>query len=303
MAELRELRGEDADAVAALFLEAWGESRRMDGDEIREWLRNAALKAENMRVLVEDDVVVGYGDLWIEPPTMDVDVAAPGHWAELFDWAEARAKADGLERVRTFFVEGHPLEQFLDARGYRPIRASYTMEIELDDLAPPAPEAIDGIEIRGYRPDADERATYEAQEESFRDHWDHTPQLIETWREFSVKHPSFDPSLWFLACAGDEIAGLALNFPERSGDPGYGFVGTVGVRRAWRRRGIGEALLRHSFRALHERGRRRVRLSVDAESPTGATRLYERVGMHVLRQSNTWELALAAAGSARPGEG
>ena len=292
MAELRALREEDAVAVAALFVEAWGESRRMDGDEIRSWLRNEALKPENLRVLVENGVVAGYVDIWIDAATMDVDAAAPGHWDAIFDWAESQARAQDVQRVRTFFVEGHDLEQLVAERGYRAIRASYTMQIELDDALPPAPDPIDGIEIRAYRHDEDEQRTYEAQEESFEDHWGHTPQPIATWREFSVKQLNFDPSLWFLAWDGDEVAGLALNFPERSGDPGYGWVGTVGVRRAWRKRGIGEALLRHSFRALHECGQRRVRLSVDAESPTGATRLYERVGMHVLRQSNTWQLEL-----------
>lgn len=292
MAELRALREEDADAVAALFVEAWGESRRMDGDEIRSWLRNEALKPENLRVLVENGVVAGYVDIWIDAATMDVDAAAPGHWDAIFDWAESQARAQDVQRVRTFFVEGHDLEQLVAERGYRAIRASYTMQIELDDALPPAPDPIDGIEIRAYRHDEDEQRTYEAQEESFEDHWGHTPQPIATWREFSVKQLNFDPSLWFLAWDGDEVAGLALNFPERSGDPGYGWVGTVGVRRAWRKRGIGEALLRHSFRALHECGQRRVRLSVDAASPTGATRLYERVGMRVLRQSNTWQLEL-----------
>lgn len=286
--ELRELRDEDADAVAALFVRAWGESRRMDGGEIREWLRNAALKPQNMVVLVEGGVVLGYGDVWIEPPVLDADIAAPGHWGELFDWAEGRA-AHAVERVRTFVAAGHPLELFLADRGYQPIRASYTMEISFGEDAPAAAAPIKSVEIHPYRHPEDEARTHAAQEEAFEDHWDHTPQAIGTWREFSVKQTNFDPSLWFLAWDGEDVAGLSLNFPEQSGDPGYGWVGTLGVRRAWRRRGIGEALLRHSFRALHERGRRRVRLSVDAESLTGATRLYERAGMRVLRETNLWQ--------------
>jgi mycothiol synthase len=88
------------------------------------------------------------------------------------------------------------------------------------------------------------------------------------------------------------VAGASLNYPERAGDPGQGWVGTLGVRRAWRRRGVGEALLRRSFALLHARGLRKVRLGVDAENLTGATRLYERVGMNVLRRSNTWEREL-----------
>jgi ribosomal protein S18 acetylase RimI-like enzyme len=292
MSELRELREEDVDAVAELFVEAFGESRRMDGGEIREWLRNEALKPENLRVLEDDGAVVGYVDTWIEPPTMDVDAASIDRWAELFDWAEGRAPALGVERVRTFFVEGHPLEHLVRARGYRNVRASYTMEIELGEGSPVATGTVGGIALRPYRPGIDDRVTYEAQEDAFEDHWDHTPQTFETWCEFGVKQTNFDPSLWFLAWDGEDVVGLSLNFLERSGDPGYGWVGTVGVRRAWRRRGIGEALLRLSFRELHARGQRRVRLSVDAESITGATRLYERVGMRSIRQSNTWELSL-----------
>ena len=292
MAELRALREEDADAVAALFVEAWGESRRMDGDEIRSWLRNEALKPENLRVLVEDGVVAGYVDIWIDAATMDVDAAAPGHWDAIFGWAESQARAQDVQRVRTFFVEGHDLEQLVAERGYRAIRASYTMEIEFEDAPPRPSAAIDGIELRTYRSGEDELRTYEAQEEAFEDHWGHNSQSIETWREFSVKQNNFDPSLWFLAWDGDEAAGFSLNFPDRSGAARYGWVATLGVRRAWRKRGIGEALLLHSFRALHDRGRRCVRLSVDAESLTGATRLYERVGMRVIRQSNTWQLRL-----------
>ena len=53
----------------------------------------------------------------------------------------------------------------------------------------------------------------------------------------------------------------------------------VGVRRPWRRRGLGLALLRHAFGEYRRRGVRRIELSVDAGSVTGAPRLYGRAGM------------------------
>ncbi len=59
-----------------------------------------------------------------------------------------------------------------------------------------------------------------------------------------------------------------------------GWVGSLSVRRPWRRRGLGLALLLHSFHALQERGKARVGLGVDAQNLTGATRLYEKAGMH-----------------------
>jgi ribosomal protein S18 acetylase RimI-like enzyme len=77
-----------------------------------------------------------------------------------------------------------------------------------------------------------------------------------------------------------------------SEDPEMAWVYVVGVRPAWRRRGIALALLQHSFAALYEAGKRKASLEVDAENPTGATRLYERAGMHVARRQDTFEKEL-----------
>ena len=80
MSELRNLRVEDAEQVAALFVEAFGKARRLDAEEIRTWIDNKELKPEHLRVLEENGVVVGYGDIWIEDDEVALDVAAPGHW-------------------------------------------------------------------------------------------------------------------------------------------------------------------------------------------------------------------------------
>ena len=287
---LRQLREDDADDVARLFVEAWGDARRLGGDDIGQWFANEALKPENLFVVVdEDDRVVGYFDVWEEGESVDVDMAAPGLWDETLDLAENRARAIGAKRVRMVVSDGHDLEDRIGKRGYRPLRASLTMAIEFGVEAPPEPVIPDGIELRPYRHPEDERAVFEAVQEAFADHWDFHPQSIENWREFTVKARNFNPDLWLVARDGDEVAGASLNYPERTDDPGYGWVGSLAVRPAWRRRGVGEALLRRSFAVLHARGWRNVRLSVDAENPTGATRLYERVGMRMLRQANTWE--------------
>jgi RimJ/RimL family protein N-acetyltransferase len=52
------------------------------------------------------------------------------------------------------------------------------------------------------------------------------------------------------------------------------------------------ALLQHCFWARHGRGKRRAKLGVDAESLTGATRLYEKAGMTLERQFDFYELEL-----------
>jgi ribosomal protein S18 acetylase RimI-like enzyme len=98
-----------------------------------------------------------------------------------------------------------------------------------------------------------------------------------------------DHSLWFVVRDGDEIAGYARC---DAGIRGGGFVGMLGVRTAWRRRGLGRALLLHAFREFRRRGLERASLGVDAENPTGATRLYESVGMHVEAEFVTFERQL-----------
>jgi ribosomal protein S18 acetylase RimI-like enzyme len=75
---------------------------------------------------------------------------------------------------------------------------------------------------------------------------------------------------------------------------GIGWVGTLGVRRAWRKRGLGEALLLHSFGEFYKRGMKTIGLGVDAENPTGATRLYKKAGMSVAAEYVIYEKELRA---------
>ena len=115
-------------------------------------------------------------------------------------------------------------------------------------------------------------------------------QTYDEWRYWTFTEP-FDPSLWFLAEDGQELAGVCLCRPERHGDADLGWVSVLGVRRPWRRRGLGLALL-HAFAELRGRGKRRLGLGVDGSSPTGAVQLYERAGMRVARRFDFYEREL-----------
>ena len=286
MSNLRELRREDAAQVAALFVATFGEARRLDAEEIRSWLDNKELKPEQLRVLEENGAVVGYGDIWIEDDEVALDVAAPGHWEPFLDWAEAEAGQRGVT-TRAYFPAGHELEHIVSARGYRLVRSSYTMEVQLDEA--PQPAVPDRLTVRSYR-DGDQEAVRSALNEAFADDWHHHDVSPSNFTEFYVKQRHFDPALWLLAWDGDELAGFVLATSEHLGDPDLGWVGTLGVRPAWRRRGLGEALLRAAFAELYVRGRRRVGLGVDTENVSGALRLYERVGMRPLLRHDNWSL-------------
>src|SRR5262249_402605 len=89
--------------------------------------------------------------------------------------------------------------ELLTQEGYRHVRVSNRMLIDMDGL-PPAPFVPDGIIIRPFVPGQDERATYEAHEEAFADLWGHTPLTFEEWVYYKItREDHFDPGLWFLA--------------------------------------------------------------------------------------------------------
>ena len=84
----------------------------------------------------------------------------------------------------------------------------------------------------------------------------------------------YDADLWFLALAGDEIVGTCLCFPYEE----TGWIRQLAVAEAYRKRGLGSALLLHSFHAFKQRGYQKVGLAVESAN-LNAYRLYERVGM------------------------
>jgi len=287
---LRELRADDADEVASLFTRCFGDARAIDAEEIRSWLGNAEFEHDWLRVLDERGAIVGYGDIWPQEKDLALDVAAPGHWDVFFDWAEAAARERGIPRVRMSPPAEHELAGFCRNRGYTYWRSSFTMEIELED-PPAAPVLPDGFKLTTYS-DVDEEQLIDTVNDAFGEDpiWnDVTPA---NFREFFLRSRGFAPDLWRLAWDGGELAGFVLAYDRHGADESLGWVGMLGVRAPWRRRGLGEALLRIAFRSLSERGLRRVGLGVDAENVTGALHLYERAGMRKTQQTDHWVLDL-----------
>ena len=90
----------------------------------------------------------------------------------------------------------------------------------------------------------------------------------QRWMHILDGDPDCDPSpFWFVAIDGEEVAGLCLCRPRLAADPDMAWVELVGVRPAWRRRGIALALLSHAFAALYHHGQRKAGLEVDAQNP------------------------------------
>jgi ribosomal protein S18 acetylase RimI-like enzyme len=90
------------------------------------------------------------------------------------------------------------------------------------------------------------------------------------------------------------VAGFALGRSHLPFDRSRGVVASLAVRPAWRRRGLGFALLQNALGEFHRRGCGSVELLVDGDSLTGALRLYERAGMRVSRTQIAYEKELRA---------
>lgn len=193
------------------------------------------------------------------------------------------------------FLGNEPAGVLLRSLGFAPVRVFRDMRI---DLATPtaSPQDVPDVTIRTFVRNADERALHAALAEAFEDHWGHIFPTFERFVHQQIEGAGarFDPTTWWLATHGDEIVGASLC---RAGDrhPANAIVTDLAVRRAWRGRGIGMALLLTSFDGLRAAGFEAVELGVDAESLTGATRLYERAGMHVAKEWEVWEKELRSA--------
>jgi mycothiol synthase len=313
----RPARVSDAESLTALFNAC---SRAVVGvdehdvaDLLVEW-RSPGFSPDSDTILVEtaDGSPAGYAEVWdTDEPHVRVfswGRVDPGHrglgiGAWLAAWEEERARktigrapAGARVSLRQFvYKQDSEANALLERRGYALVRLFFRMEAPLD-AAVPEPTWPEGVSVRTFNPDDDLEPVVRAIREAFRDHWGHVEssfeEELENWRHWITEDKDFDPSLWFLATADGQIAGVTLCSPKAPGDPGLGYVNTVGVVRPWRRRGVALALLRHAFAELRSRGKERVALGVDSSSLTGALRLYELAGMRPVRESHVYEKEL-----------
>ena len=176
-------------------------------------------------------------------------------------------------------------EAFVRRAGFEPVRYAFKMQRDLSQPVPDLPLSS-GLELRPAL-ESHYRAIWEAQREAFQDHWGYTPWGEDHYRRFA-SFPHYDPSLWRVAWDGDQVAGMVLSYINREENEHYarrrGYTEDIAVRRPWRRRGLASALIARSLSALAERGMTEAALSVDAENPSGALRVYERLGYRKIKQ-------------------
>ena len=280
----RPARAGDSAAVAELVIayerSLYGETTYTHDDLELEW-RTIDLARDTL-VLVDGDEVVAFGSLhdrgalWRTDAYVHPARQGQGIGAELARALEQLAGSRGAQRIQSGVAEPDDAGRTLFAElGYTPVRVFREMRIELTE-EPAAPNWPPGLLADAFEAERDARAFHAAQQEAFADHWEFRPRTFEEWHDFHLVKEKFDPTLWGIARAGNEIAAGAICVADRYGG---GWVAVLFTRRQWRGRGVGRALLQDAFARFWDRGERSVGLSVDADGTLGAFQLYESAGM------------------------
>jgi len=301
--KIRPYHPDDLHPIADVFRaadDALGQNQYFSAEMLQTFIDSPEIDAaKDLFVVERDGRVIGFADCELNSATGHAfgdGVVHPDFWrqgvgTELVRVTEARIlekAAAELVPELPLWVQRNALEssageiRLIESQGYSYLRTFYRMRIEFDHpmIAPPLPP---GIVLRPFERERDGYTVYQVQQEAFADHWNFEAATYEEWAHFLLDAPNLDFSLWLIAFdeSANEIAGICVNNSFGEGDPKMAWTRMLGVRRPWRKQGLGLALLQNSFALFQSRGYVRAGLGVDASSLTNAVALYERAGMHV----------------------
>ncbi|GAA3228361.1 GNAT family N-acetyltransferase [Actinocorallia longicatena] len=178
--------------------------------------------------------------------------------------AEVDAGADDASARRLYERLGFTVERFF-------------FEMTAPTASPAVPRPVEDLRVVPYAPDR-ERAVHAAHLAAFHDSWGHQPRSFEAWAAMTVRAGTFLPGLARLALAGDEVVGHLLPYSDA---PRTVYLGELGTVPAWRRRGVGRALLAAFLPAAGRSGYAEAALETDAAGPAGASSLYANAGFAI----------------------
>jgi ribosomal protein S18 acetylase RimI-like enzyme len=279
---VRAFESTDIDGAYELVAE-WQEQVFGEAEMTRGMFSNLREIAAAAYVAESADRIVGHAGIRAD----DIDVVVRGSerrrgiGSALLRACEEQVQGDVLG---LFGVTLEPAAApFAAAHGYDKAWEVWLMGVDLGGRAD-APVWPHEVSVRTFRPD-DAPAVKELLDTAYAAEPGHNPLSFDDWKTFMLGDPSYDPSVWFLALAGEEIVGAALNWKE-------GYVKDLVVHPSWRGRGLGTALMLQTFAEFSARGIARVTLKTDSINPTEAWRLYERLGMGKERTYEVFEKRL-----------
>lgn len=278
-----------ADVVVAEDVADFGEPSFTEEDLLDDWKRpRFSLERDAWVLSGPTGRVIGYAYVWEAQPETEIEADAflmpeytgRGLGGYLLDLIERRSVDICRGRSMRLGLYASTVNEakraLLRRRGFEKTRSVLRLRIDLESRPPEQPTVPSDVEVRVFDP-ADSDAVRAVMQEAFEGHHRYTLRRFDEWLELRLRHPAFDPSLWRVAVAGDEVIGAVLVY-----DVGRtGYLSSIGVKEAWRGHGVGPALLREAFRTLRERGQMRVVVSMDADAAPATARLYEEAGMRV----------------------
>jgi mycothiol synthase len=294
----RPLTEDDAAAVAALVDEFDAtyveDPDRHSPSEVEGWWARLDLAGDSLAFFGASGVLAACGTAYERrADVLDLDAfvhpayQGRGLGGALLAWLEDEGRRRGRSTLHTAALAADEAARTLvEARGFRPARHFYRMLIDLD-APPPDPVWPEGFEVSTFAP-GDEQELHDVIEEAFADHWGHELHDLDHWQTTLFGQGWWDPSLVYIVRAGGEAVAAEINAVRF----GMGWIGSLGTLEPWRGKGLGRALLLQAFGELYRRGERRIGLAVDADNETGATHLYESVGMRVAWQADVYEKRL-----------
>lgn len=273
---------DDFGRVAELLAQ---QSRSATGVAVREEFVRADWELPSFEV-GRDNWVTSAGYAAILPSgALTLAAAGDAEADALLARAVARGRERGLAKLELRRLPGDDAHARLLARHDFALRVDVLAMWRRLDAAEPEPEWPDGVTVRTFE-QADGAAVHALLDEAYGG-WDagYVPLAHEEWLRAMTGDAEYDPTVWWLAERAGGLAGCALWWSS-------GWLKDVVVREGERGRGIGAALIRHGFAEFARRGVRRVGLKVDAANPTGAPRLYERLGFRTEQKEQLWALSL-----------
>lgn len=262
----------------------------------------ADVESDSLLVFSADGELVAAGVLAQPPPGgFRVDAAGgvgPG-WRgrglgrAVYGWQVERAREihraagspDGWV-LESNSIVGDTAPRLYERFGATPSRYYFEMVAPAKDLSRATP---DGLRVLPYEPGF-ERALYDSHMEAFSDHWGFQKRDFDKWVGYTVRSETFRPDLSRMAFDGDDLVSYVLTYNDA--DPDRVYVGQVGTRRAWRRRGLAGTLLAEVLTGAAATGKGTVYLWVDADSPTGAVGVYEGAGFTTATRAVEYRLNL-----------
>ena len=218
-------------------------------------------------IYVDSYAVPDHGRLLLAP-LVAMGIEAAARLKEGDDW---KIEAGAFDQDEVYI-------DVLEAAGFHEVRRFWHMHIDLgrEHLTPPEPPA--GVTLTIAESDDDRRLLHRLDEAAFAEHFGFAPHPYDDWISWFSDRRDARPDLWWLAWLDGEPVGVCIGDDSRI-ERGAGHVRVLGVVPQARGRGIARWLLLESFAQGARDGRTAMTLTVDSDNTTGATALYDGVGM------------------------